>query len=269
MDALTQSLAAYPLIAVGFTASLVAGLGTALGALPVFVVGALSARAEDGLLGFAAGVMLAATFFSLILPALEVAQNGGIGPEGTGLILIGGMFLGAAILWLIHRCVPHEHFVLGREGPAGSSDLKRVWLFIIAITLHNFPEGMAVGVGFGGENIANGLALMLGIGLQNVPEGLAVAVSLVAIGYTRVASFSVALVTGLVEPAGGLLGVSAVTLAVSLLPWGLAFAAGAMLFIISDEIIPETHRRGFEDTATFSLMIGFAVMMFLDITLGR
>ena len=141
-------------------------------------------------------------------------------------------------------------------------------LFVIAITLHNFPEGMAVGVGFAGGNVANGMTLATGIGIQNIPEGLAVAVSLITVGYSKPQAFLVGLLTGLAEPIGGLFGSLAVSFAGPLMPFSLAFAAGAMLFIISDEIIPETHRREFETLATFSLLIGFVCMMYLDATLG-
>ena len=146
--------------------------------------------------------------------------------------------------------------------------LAVLWLFVIAITLHNFPEGMAVGVGFAGGDINNGIALATGIGMQNIPEGLAVAASLLAIRYTRMQAFLVACLTGLVEPIGGLVGSVAVAVAEPLMPWTLGFAAGAMLFIISDEIIPETHRGGYQTLATFSMLGGFSVMMFLDATLG-
>jgi ZIP family zinc transporter len=174
-----------------------------------------------------------------------------------------GVLAGAVGLFAVHRFVPHEHFVLGREGP-DSARFARIWLFVIAITLHNFPEGMAVGVGFAGGDMANGMALAVGIGLQNVPEGFAVAVSLVAIGYARGYAFWVALLTGLVEPVGGAAGAAAISLAEPLMPAILGMAAGAMLFVISDEIIPETHRRGYETVATFSLLGGFIAMMFLD-----
>jgi ZIP family zinc transporter len=156
---------------------------------------------------------------------------------------------------------------MGREGPE-TEDLSRIWLFVIAITVHNFPEGMGVGVGFGGGDISNGITLATGIGIQNVPEGLAVAVSLLAAGYARLQAFVVAFLTGLAAPIGGLAGSAAVALAAPMLPWTLGFAAGAMLFVISDEIIPETHRGDFQNLATFSLLVGFSIMMFLDATLG-
>ena len=163
--------------------------------------------------------------------------------------------------------MPHEHFQLGREG-GEATELSRIWLFVIAITLHNFPEGMAVGVGFAGGELSNGLPLTLGIGLQNIPEGLAVSVALLSVGYEKTQAALFAALTGLVEPIGGLLGAVAVSSAAALMPWALAFSAGAMLFIISDEIIPETHSAGNKNLATFSLLGGFVIMMILDAVIG-
>jgi ZIP family zinc transporter len=248
----------------GTFGSLLAGLCTGVGALAIFLIRRLSPRIEDGMLSAAAGVMLAATFFSLLLPALDRADTVAASKLAAVALVGGGVLLGAIGLFLIHRLVPHEHFLLGREGP-DSKRLERIWLFVIAITLHNFPEGMAVGVGFGGGDLGNGLSLAIGIGLQNVPEGFAVAISMLSIGYARSTAFWVALLTGLVEPVGGATGAAAVALAEPLLPLILGLAAGAMLFVISDEIIPETHRRGYENVATFSLLGGFVVMMFLDV----
>jgi ZIP family zinc transporter len=223
--------------------------------------------AQDVMLGFAAGVMLSASFFSLIVPGLEVAIDQGASPVGAVTRIGLGILSGAVCLWLVHRFAPHEHFIGGREGPE-TEKLRRIWLFVIAITLHNFPEGLAVGVGFGGGDVARGTALAIGIGLQNVPEGLAVAMALSTLGYGRIQVLSVAAATGLVEPVGGLLGISAVTATQALLPWGLAFAAGAMIFVISDEVIPETHRRGYQTHGTAGLMVGLVVMMFLDVAFG-
>lgn len=255
------------IIWLGFVASLLAGMCSGVGALAVFMVRKISERTEDLLLSVAAGIMLAASFFSLILPGIEYAEAQVANKSMAVAIVIAGIFIGAWALFIIHRCLPHEHFVAGREGP-DTATLKRIWLFIIAITLHNFPEGMAVGVGFAGGNVGNGIALATGIGLQNIPEGLAVAVAMRAIDYSRWQSFWLAFLTGLVEPVGGLFGAAAVSLAAPLMPWTLGFAAGAMLFIISDEIIPETHRGGYQNLATFSLLGGFGLMMFLDATLG-
>ena len=251
----------------GFTGSLIAGLGTGVGALGIFLVRRLSERTENMLLSSAAGVMLAATFFSLLLPGIGYGEALYESKSLAVSTVIGGFLIGAVTLQLIHRYVPHEHFFTGREGPE-TEKLARIWLFVIAITLHNFPEGMAVGVGFAGGDIGNGIALATGIGLQNIPEGLAVAASLLAIRYTRTEAFLAACLTGLVEPVGGLAGSIAVSVAETLMPWILGFAAGAMLFIISDEIIPETHRGGYQNLATFSLLGGFSAMMFLDATLG-
>jgi ZIP family zinc transporter len=247
----------------GTVGSLLAGLGTGVGALGIFLIRRLNPRIEDGMLSAAAGVMLAATFFSLLLPALDRADLLTTSKFLAVAMVAGGVLLGAIGLFFVHRLVPHEHFLLGKEGP-DSKRLERIWLFIIAITLHNFPEGMAVGVGFAGGDMSNGTSLAVGIGLQNVPEGFAVAISLLSIGYSRPTAFWVALLTGLVEPVGGAIGAAAVTLAEPLMPIILGLAAGAMLFVISDEIIPETHRRGYETIATFSLLGGFVAMMFLD-----
>lgn len=247
--------------------SLAAGALTGVGALGVFFIRKLSDKLEDALLSFAAGIMLAASFFSLLLPGIEHGEkyfeNTYI---GVG-VAIAGVLSGAAGLYLMNQVLPHEHFRLGQQGP-DTETLGRIWLFIIAITIHNFPEGMAVGVGFAGGDIGNGTTLATGIGIQNIPEGLAVAVSMLAVGYSRMKCFLVGLLTGLAEPIGGLVGSIAVSFSGPVLPFSLAFAAGAMLFIISHEIIPETHRSRFANVATSSLLIGFVFMMFLDATLG-
>ena len=255
------------LILIGAGASFAAGLLTGAGALPVFIVRRISESTQDAMLGFAAGVMMAASVFSLILPALEEARLDLANETAATLVVIAGILFGGAVLWLINERVPHEHFILGHEGPP-TERLRRIWLFVIAITLHNFPKGLAVGVGFGTGDFGSATALAIGIGLQNIPEGLAVAVALLTLDYSRGQALAVATATGLVEPVGGLIGVVAVTVAEALLPWGLAFAAGAMIFVISDEIIPETHRRDHQNQATFGLMIGFVLMMFLDVMLG-
>jgi ZIP family zinc transporter len=267
MENLTLLLQDTNIVYLGFAASLIAGCATGLGALPVLFTRNISQRAQDVMMGFGAGVMLAATSFSLIVPGVEAAFEDTGSKPVAALIVTAGMLLGGLFLWLSDRYSPHEHFIKGPEG-SDPKKIKRVWLFIIAITLHNFPEGLAVGVGFGGGDVAGGLALAIGIGLQNIPEGLVVALALLVERYSLGKALLIPLLTGLVEPVGGLIGAGVVTISKPLLPWGLAFAAGAMLFVISDEIIPESHRKGFEKEATFGVMIGFVVMMFLDISLG-
>jgi ZIP family zinc transporter len=251
----------------GAVASALAGFGTSVGALGVFMLRRPSSRALTCLISGAAGVMLAATFFSLPQPAIEHAEARAAHDVVGAAVVIGGVFAGAALLYAIHCLTPHEHFAMGREGPA-SAHMSRLWLFIVAITLHNFPEGMAVGVGFAGEDVANGVSLGIGIGMQNIPEGLAVAVSLIAIGYRKWVAFWVGSLTGLVEPLGGVIGAAGVWLAEPAIPVILAIAAGAMLFIVSGEIIPETHRGENKNLATFSLLGGVAVMLFLDVLLA-
>ncbi|APE45828.1 MULTISPECIES: ZIP family metal transporter [Rhodobacterales] len=254
-------------IMLGFLGSLAAGSLTAVGAVPV-LFGRIPSRATRDLsLGFAAGVMLAASFFSLIIPALDAAEpmfeNGAM----PAAIVCVSILLGMGAVALMNEKLPHEHFKTGREGPEAAS-LRRVWLFIIAITIHNFPEGLAVGVGFGSGGMEGGLPLAIGIGLQNAPEGLAVAVSLLGEGYPKLRAWGIAALTGMVEPIGGLLGAGIITLSEPLLPWGLAFAAGAMLYVISHEIIPETHRSGHQNRATLGLAVGLVLMLFLDVWLG-
>ena len=251
----------------GTTASLLAGLATALGALPLLFIKRVSDKTRDGMLGFGAGVMLAASCFSLILPGIDAAQALTGSKTQAALIVAVGLGAGALFLLLSHHLIPHEHFIKGSDS-VSSLKLKQIWLFVGAVTLHNFPEGLAVGVGFGGGNIAEGAALALGIGLQNIPEGLVVALALLTAGYTRTKAFGVALLSGLVEPVGGAFGAGVMTLAQPLLPWALAFAAGAMLFVVSHEIIPESHRNGNETRATGGVLIGFAIMMVLDVALG-
>jgi ZIP family zinc transporter len=241
------------IILLGFLASLGAGLATGIGAIPILFTTKVSERLLDGMLGFAAGVMLAATSFSLIVPAIAL---GGI---WTSIL---GILLGAVFLDQVDRLTPHMHFISGHEGP--SIRLRKIWLFIFAITIHNFPEGLAVGVGFGAGDISAGIALAIGMGLQNMPEGLAVALPLLRERYTKRSALKIATLSGLTEPIAGLLGVTVVTIVRPILSMALAFAAGAMIFVVSDEIIPESHRRGFEREATFGVVSGFIIMTLLD-----
>jgi len=241
----------------GSVASLVAGLATGFGALPVLFTKRVSDKLLDVMLGFAAGVMLAATSFSLLVPSIDV---------GGPWVAVFGLLLGAVVLHFIDRSIPHFSPALGAEGPP--SRLARIWLFVLAITIHNFPEGLAVGVSFGSGDVAAGFVIATAIGLQNMPEGLAVALPLLREGYSRRKALGYGTLTGLVEPLGGLLGAAIVVISRPLLPWGLAFAAGAMLFVIADEMIPESHKKGYQREATFGLIAGFVIMMLLDVIFG-
>jgi ZIP family zinc transporter len=267
IEAITQTVETLPVFVLGAVGSLIAGLFTGVGALPVLMGRGIGPRMQNTLLGFAAGVMLAATVFSLIIPGIAHGEEIYGSATNAVLLVSFGILAGGVAIAVVNRYAPHEHFISGREG-ADWLHLRRLWLFVVAITLHNFPEGLAVGVSFAGHDIANGVALSTGIALQNIPEGLAVAVALVAAGYGRMLAVGIATATGLVEPVGGIMGAAAVSIASPILPLGLAFAAGAMLFVISNEIIPETNRKGYASVATSGLMIGFVVMMQLDVLLA-
>ncbi|HEX7865581.1 MAG TPA: ZIP family metal transporter [Variovorax sp.] len=265
-----QFVRADPLVWNALLGGSVAALATALGTLPVLFSQKLPERLQDTLFGFGAGVMLAASAFSLIIPGLEAAKN--VGTFGGGNWAAGGVIgsailLGGVVLMLMDRVLPHEHFIKGREGQA-AKQLRRTWLFVFAIALHNVPEGLAIGVGYAANNGLRADALATGIAIQDVPEGLVVAVALLAAGYSRGFAVLIGMLSGLVEPLGAVLGAAVVGHSAMLLPWGLGFAAGAMLFVISHEIIPESHRKGHEAFATSGLMIGFVLMMLLDTALG-
>lgn len=257
-------------IADALQSGLVAALATALGASPVLLSQHLSVRIQDTLFGFGAGVMLAACAFSLIVPGLEAAQSAGIWGGGTwaaSAVMGLAILLGGACLLATDHLLPHEHFIKGCEG-LNIHQLRRTWLFVFAIALHNLPEGLAIGVAYAGDNMAHADALALGVAIQDVPEGLVVATSLFAAGYHRSFAVILGVSTGLIEPLAAVVGAAIASHSSALLPWGLGFAAGAMLFVISHEIIPESHRKGHEALATTGLMIGFVLMMMLDTALA-
>lgn len=254
-------------IAGALRGGLIAACATAIGTLPVLLSRPFSQRAYDTMLGFGAGVMLAASAFSLIIPALSAAKAAGASAWGAAGLAAAGILLGGMLLLLIERLVPHEHFVKGPEGQRRRA-LKRTWLFVFAIALHNLPEGLAIGVAFAGGDSGAAHALATGIAIQNIPEGMVVALTLRAVGYSRFGSAAVGIVSGLVEPVAAVFGAALIALSAALLPWGLAMAAGAMLFVVSHEIIPESHRKGHEAFATTGLMVGFVLMMMLDTALA-
>lgn len=244
-----------------------AALATALGALPALFVSRISERWGDIMLGFGAGVMAAAASFSLIVPGIAAGTDV-LGSRSAGAMLVAaGLVLGALFLLLADKTVPHEHVQSGRHGPEWIA-LRRVWLMVFAIALHNFPEGMAIGVGFAGGDTAVGIPLAAAIAIQDIPEGLVVAVALRTVAYAPWQAAVAAALTGLAEPVGAIAGVALASGFAPLYPAGLGFAAGAMLWVVSHEIIPETHRKGHEHAATLGLIGGFVVMMLLDTALG-
>lgn len=253
-----------PLLVAVLSSLLVGTLATTVGALPILAFRSPGERLTTHLLAFAAGVMLAACFFSLLLPALDGVRMREPGGAGRSAAVVAAFGLGGWLVWWLNRMAPHEHFVRGVES-ADRTRLSRVWLFVIAIALHNLPEGIATGVGSASGDTRIAMSILLGIGMQNVPEGLAVAAGLAHAGYRRRAAFGVAALSGLVEPAGALLGGLAIAQAAGMLPLALAFAAGAMLWVVSGEVIPETHRAGAESSATAALFVGFAGMMMMDV----
>ncbi len=257
------------LILTAFGASAAAGAATGLGALPLLAIPRERvAHLEKAFLGFAAGVMLAASFFSLIIPGLEQAEAGGASRTGAAGIVVAAILLGAAALHALKEWTPPLEELVLNPARVPAERLQRIWLFVAAIVLHNLPEGLAVGVSFGGGNIANGTVTAIGIGLQNIPEGLAVGLLMLSLGYRRSTAFLIALASGLVEPAAGLVGITVVTVSMALLPWGLGFAAGAMIYVVTADVIPETHHHGQTGRANAGLMIGLGAMLFLDVTLG-
>ena len=242
-------------------------VATSIGALPALVLRGIPQKLEDSLLGMAAGMMLAASAFSLILPGLaagaEILGNKGL---GAGVVVI-GMALGVLLMLGLDRFTPHEHDKTGPCGP-GYERCGRVWLFVFAVALHNLPEGMAIGVSFAQNDLSVGLPLTMAIALQDIPEGLAVALALRTIDFSTGKAVLVAAASGLLEPLGALLGVGLSSGLELAYPTGLGLAAGAMIFVVSHEVIPETHRNGHQTPATLGLMLGFALMMVLDTTLG-
>lgn len=246
---------------------------TAVGAAMVFFFKTIDRRLLNSMLGFAAGVMIAASFWSLLAPALEMAEGGQL---PAWVPAVAGFLLGGAFLWLIDHILPHLHIGLPETQAEGiKTHWRRSILLVLAITLHNFPEGLAVGVAFGAiaadlpsASLAGAAALALGIGIQNFPEGAAVSVPLRREGLSRLRSFWYGQASGVVEPIAGVLGAASVLLIRPILPYALAFAAGAMIYVVVEELIPEAQQESDTHAATIGAMIGFAVMMTLDVALG-
>ncbi len=237
------------------------GGATVIGALLGFVFKKTSHKFNDIVLSFAAGVMLAAAVFGLVLESLEY------GGKYSIIVTIVGVFAGAFCVNLIDKLVPHLHKLTGadqEQHPSKTEQLNKVLLFVIAIAIHNLPEGIAAGVGFGTGNTAEALTIAGGIALQNIPEGMVIIAPMIAAGMSKGRTLIIALLTGVVEVLGTLLGYFAVSVSTAILPFALAFAGGTMLYVISDEMIPETHAHGSERGATYSLLVGFCVMLAFD-----
>ncbi|MFK3798632.1 MULTISPECIES: ZIP family metal transporter [unclassified Pseudomonas] len=240
-------------------------LGTALGAVPVLVIRGMPVAVSDGLLGFGAGIMLAATAFSLIVPGLDAAQSLGFSAWGAGALVSVGILAGAVGLFVVDTLVSQGPQL--SEVAEKASIPSNIWLFVIAIIAHNIPEGMAVGVSAGG-GLAHADSLAMGIALQDVPEGLVIALVLAAAGMSRLNAFLIGAASGLVEPVFAVLCAWLVEIAALLLPVGLALAAGAMLLVVTHEIIPESRRNGHDKIASFGLLVGFCLMMVMDTALA-
>jgi ZIP family zinc transporter len=248
-------------------------LVTAMGAAVVFMTKGINRKLLDGMLGFAGGVMIAASYWSLLAPAIEMSEGMGIPkwfPTASGFLM------GAVFLRIIDKILPHLHMGLPVKDAEGiKTSWRRTTLLILAVTLHNIPEGLAVGVAFGAvaaglpsATLAGAVALAIGIGLQNFPEGIAVSMPLRREGLSRLKSFWYGQLSGMVEPIAGVVGAAAVVLARPILPYALSFAAGAMIFVVVEELIPESQRGGNTDIATMGAITGFVVMMVLDVGLG-
>ena len=240
------------------------GGATVIGAAIGFCVKNVSHRVNDMILSFAAGIMLAAAVNGLIAPAFELV-------DGVQMVIpIVGIFIGALFLNLMDKLTPHLHKLAGagdEEEHINNKNLSRALLFVMAVAIHNLPEGMAAGVGFGNDDVSAAMTVAVGIALQNIPEGIVTVSPLVMSGVSRGRAFLLATATGFIEVAGTLLGFFVANLSAAILPFALAFAGGTMLYIISDEMIPETHSHGYERTSTYSLLVGFTLMLVMDMML--
>ena len=240
------------------------GGATIVGALIGFLFEKIPHKWHDAILGFAAGVMLAAAVLGLIVPSVELVGKSGIWVSAVG-ILMGAIFLNA-----MDKLTPHLHHISGvdEEEHKNNASLNKIMLFVMAIAIHNLPEGLAAGVGFGAGDIGNAITVALGIALQNIPEGMVIISPMLLAGMSKKRTLLIASFTGFVEVAGTFVGYFAAILSAAILPFALAFAGGTMLYVISDEMIPETHSHGYERMATYALLIGFIVMLFMDTLIG-
>lgn len=249
----------------GFLASLVAGLVTGVGGFMIFLKKKYTRENINVLLNIAAGIMLAASFFSLLCPAMQTVMQFHPDKHVAGFWLISAIFSGVLLVWILNAVLPHEHNHVGHHGMMFK--LRAAWLFIIAITIHKIPEGLAVGVAYSGEDMLNPLSLTVGIALQNIPEGLTVAISLVGAGYSRLRASLVATMTGLVQPVGAVIGLLVMGLSDKIVPLGMALAGGTLLFVIINEILPETYDTKKSQKAAAAVFLGFIFMTYISVVL--
>lgn len=238
------------------------GGSTVFGVLLGFLFQKIPHKFNDAILGFAAGIMLAAAVLGLIVPSMEA---------GNIWITVAGIIVGAVFLNFADKITPHLHNITGvgeEQHPEAQKSINKILLFVMAIAIHNLPEGIAAGVGFGSENISNAITVALGIALQNIPEGMIIVSPLILAGVKKSRVFAIASLTGVVEVLGTLIGFFAVSIATAILPFALAFAGGTMIYVVSDEMIPETHHNGHERMATYSIIFGFITMLLLDFYIG-
>ncbi|MEW6526939.1 MAG: ZIP family metal transporter [Spirochaetota bacterium] len=268
-----NTLLSYNPVLLALVATLFTWALTALGAAMVFFFSSINKKILNSMLGFAAGVMIAASFWSLLNPAIEMASSTGNTPW---IPAVSGFLCGAAFLLIIDRILPHLHMGLAMDKAEGvKTSWQRSVLLVLAITIHNIPEGLAVGISFGALTstadtgaLAGAIALAIGIGLQNFPEGAAVSIPLRREGFSRIKSFQYGQFSGIVEPIAGVIGAYLVSVITPLLPYALSFAAGAMIFVVVEELIPESQTGNETDLSTIGAIIGFTIMMLMDVALG-
>jgi ZIP family zinc transporter len=272
-----QVLGASPNMRAALLGGCTAAAATALGTLPVLLSQNFSKRTYDCFLGFGAGVMLGATSFSLVIPALAAAKAGGAGNWGASLTVGAGVLIGAGLLLALDRVISADGILQATDarnahslsaGLLSSSSIKRAWLFVWAVALHNLPEGLAIGVAYAGVDLGKANSLATGISIQDVPEGLVVALALRTVGYGRGISTALGVASGLIEPVAAVAGVALIGISAGLLPLALAAAAGAMLFVIANDVVPESHQNGHGTWASVALVFGFILMTVLDTALG-
>ena len=260
-----ETLLANPSFVSGFLAAVVAGLFTGIGGFAVFLKNKYSKGDINTMLNVAAGVMLAASFFALLVPSMQEIVNNGAEIHTSSFWYCAAVFLGVSLVWLLNDLLPHEHNNMGHHGPFFS--LRKAWLFIIAISLHKLPEGLAVGVAYSAENMINPLSLVFGIALHNIPEGLTIAISLVGAGESRLKAALTSCLLGLIQPFGALLGLLFIGFGTAFIPYAMAVAGGTLLFVVVNEILPETYGYKQTEKSAFAVFSGFIVMTYLFMVL--